>query len=199
MGHQQRSEKTCEIWQGKCPKSTLRAKGSKQAVKVFSRVWAGQRGAARDVYSYGKGKHQAISKCGIYLQLYSCIHLHEFEVHPTDREPAASGALSRIIPWNCSQGTVEHQTKPPGRKLGVKFFSQQHRQDSPRPELNLGAEEPPHLPPKSQELCLKSSALIQLSSSPLLCLAVILYFYSGQDQRSDETSRCQHKSGRSFR
>lgn len=84
MDHQQRSEKTCKIWQEKCPNSKPRAKGSKQAVKVFSRACAGQSGAARDVYSYGKGKHGAISKCGVYLQLNSCIHLHEYEVHPTD-------------------------------------------------------------------------------------------------------------------
>lgn len=111
---------------------------------MFSRVWAGQRGAARDVYSCGKGKHQAISKCGIYLQLNSCIHLHEYEVHPTDREPAATRALSGINPWNCREGTAEHQVKQPAEKSRLKFSIQQHREDSPVPELNLGAEEPPH-------------------------------------------------------
>lgn len=52
------------IQQEKCPKSKPRAKSGKQAVKVLSRVCAGLRRAARDVYSYGKDKHQTISKCG---------------------------------------------------------------------------------------------------------------------------------------
>lgn len=112
LDHQQRSEKACKIWQEKCPKSKPRANGGKQAAKVLSRVCAGQRQAARDVYSYGKDKHQTISKCGsahlfaIKARAYISMNM---SCTLLINKPVANGALSRINPQNCSNGTSEHQ------------------------------------------------------------------------------------------